>query len=1107
MSRLEKDQGAAEKHNGDSKLTVTVACPYQTKPFSITIPAHGQLSLINQYLLDLGQEQQPLTCFYIAREDFPERELDLLATASECGIDTGTKLVVVPKEYSRTDILNHLKQAREQLGFKSKSVRALNEGATCITLFKNTKIFQSDKKSSETATEPLEPSKTTKLSNNGDNEINSGQSKDDTHEQEAPVIPTILSKDHPIFEKSKPVPAHAPQNESHLVQELSLSAWNPVRPQYVAQGHKAYLRLVTLSGKIFHITAHSKGFSVNSSSDVAFDPKPLGIDDVSVLRLACKLCDTVGKPISETLVEKRLREENEDSVRVLASSSTSACFLSSPWLVGELPPIKADMYLTQVSSQSSGRDWMEEFCGALELERDSIQDMIARDRLLASTVHEFAIESAEGVQDILEGGLPPLNPEESEGKRVYLRGGIFYTMASDAVGLYTKLGGDEAARVAAKRDLLEIERLIRLDLDVPIIPVLTAVIDFLGRRVVAQCVVPGIFRESSSPKVIYGREPGSEQDGTLGQLRFDPTVHKHLERIGERLHVKPHTVWDEDGRKEQLATCMEAKVMIGTDGRSYLLDLCRLLPPDLAFLHQKSEVAYPHQMALLRPEAVSAWAQKHGPLNPDVTFEEAEVPECLRSEILSDRQKVLAASKYVQEIIIPKFVNDVQQDLLPYPIDSTQLVHSLHELGVSVRHLGFVHSVAKTRHQEAMNCSINNKAESSSQRSLSCLIELIEVTAVARAIKNIIRKKVSRVAPSEAYQVVARYFCSLRDMSESDLNSLSTEIASRYRVFIDNLEDTVALPAVFRQASSMLGLQWNNMFSPTPSNLLAIVPRVYVPQVFSKISSEAMSAGKESVNKGEKEGGMEFIYQALSFYSQVYGPVHQEVGRAFNQAAILSYDQHDYATASQLARNAIVILERTLGVDSYEVVVLYLNLIIFERLQGNLNEALVFSRHVLNLWNQVAPRTHPELATTFANVGRILQHLHCFEQSISWLERAKDLTEVSFGSGTPEVARILFQLSQSLLMVDDLRGATRIMEQAYRIFKSTMGPENDNTIESKKYLDQLLTTTVRSLKQSERSKRLSQLRAEPRIINFNAVAPRIGEQSANEVLKYIMGDD
>jgi protein TIF31 len=183
----------------------------------------------------------------------------------------------------------------------------------------------------------------------------------------------------------------------------------------------------------------------------------------------------------------------------------------------------------------------------------------------------------------------------------------------------------------------------------------TVIVDYLGERLVAQSVVPGIFQQAPDPagqkeqegapagahRIVYGGVDNGEK------VFADPDFDARFKKIMDKLHIKQHDVWEipakqvngeakcencdapngdtpngdapngevkGERKKRSLRTSLETKGLRGADGRNYVLDLYKLAPIDIAFLedhHSESEDSYPHRMTFLRNECVHAfWESK-----------------------------------------------------------------------------------------------------------------------------------------------------------------------------------------------------------------------------------------------------------------------------------------------------------------------------------------------------------------------------------------------------------------------------------------------------------------------------------------------------------------
>lgn len=135
----------------------------------------------------------------------------------------------------------------------------------------------------------------------------------------------------------------------------------------------------------------------------------------------------------------------------------------------------------------------------------------------------------------------------------------------------------------------------------------TVVVDYMGKRLVGQSIVPGIFKQ---------REPGEHQID-YGGVEGREVVAEHeafvepFSQLSKALRIKKHPVWDKEGKRHDLEGSVETKGLLGTDGRKYVLDLYRITPLDIAWLEQhwteNDGKGYPHRMAVLRPELVDSY--------------------------------------------------------------------------------------------------------------------------------------------------------------------------------------------------------------------------------------------------------------------------------------------------------------------------------------------------------------------------------------------------------------------------------------------------------------------------------------------------------------------
>lgn len=178
----------------------------------------------------------------------------------------------------------------------------------------------------------------------------------------------------------------------------------------------------------------------------------------------------------------------------------------------------------------------------------------------------------------------------------------------------------------------------------------------------------------------------------------------------------------------------------------------------------------------------------------------------------------------------------------------------------------------------------------------------------------------------------------------------------------------------------------------------------------SAMAEDLFERGQMFYLRGNIDHGEAFVGDALNFYEQIFGAVHPEMAEAYRTlanlyhrvaqplvrriqlyeaAATLPEDreeekakiraeagfENDEAVqqaklhhemflqqAVKLTRQAVVISERTLGLDSPETLQCYSDLAIFEHTVGNVELAMKLLQHSVALSNTMHGATHPERA-------------------------------------------------------------------------------------------------------------------------------------------------
>ncbi|KAK4137806.1 hypothetical protein BT67DRAFT_396657 [Trichocladium antarcticum] len=442
------------------------------------------------------------------------------------------------------------------------------------------------------------------------------------------------------------------------IKQITLSPWNPPPAQWRQKGHLLYLSVTTNEGEQYNVTGHVGGFFLNNCSNVKFNPTPRTDAKANSAHSLFSLLDKISPSFTKAFGDFQQFANTKEPLATFQIGNTVP---SAPWIV----PSASSSLITHISDPTrsqetfllggaentdSLRDWNEEFQSAKELPKDTIQDRVFRERLLAKLYADYNDAAARGAVLVARGEVAPLNPTEAQDAQIFVYNNVFFSFGADGVGTFTSEGGDEAARVATGKDVLGVKLVNQLDIDGLYTPG-TVVVDYLGKRIVGQSIVPGIFKqpEPGENQIHYGAVDG--KDVVAADESFAPSFAK----LAQSLRVKKHAVWDKENKRFDLEASVEMKGLLGTDGRKYVLDLYRVTPLDIAWMEESGPegAEYPHRMTVLRPELVEALGkqkardfvtaelQKRGALKKDgeETKEIKEKPEDEKAEAKEEEAK------------------------------------------------------------------------------------------------------------------------------------------------------------------------------------------------------------------------------------------------------------------------------------------------------------------------------------------------------------------------------------------------------------------------------------------------------------------------------------
>jgi protein TIF31 len=302
------------------------------------------------------------------------------------------------------------------------------------------------------------------------------------------------------------------------------------------------------------------------------------------------------------------------------------------------------------------------------------------------------------------------------------------------------------------------------------------------------------------------------------------------------------------------------------------------------------------------------------------------------------------------------------------------------------------------------------------------------------------------------------------------------------------------------QSSDSLLLDPPTTFSP--DDILNIVPIVKDSCPRSDIAEETLEAARVSLMQNQRELGQELLLESLSLHEQIYGILHPEVARVYHQLSMLYYQLEEKNAAVELARKAVIVFERTLGLDSNETILSYQNLGLFEHANGNTKLALWYMKHALELWKIIYGLKHPDSITTINNAAVMLQNLKQYHESRIWFEKSLAISEEVSGKTSVNTATLCFQLAQALALDQEAKAAVNRMREAYSIFLAKLGKDDRNTKESESWLEQLTQNAVSIAKHAKdvQARRLRRVHLTPQMGTGMRPLRQVGQGSAEGTL-------
>ncbi|XP_067651170.1 clustered mitochondria protein homolog [Haliotis asinina] len=567
----------------DTGFTVSITGP-GIEMFELPVSSMELVQEIHQVLMD-REDTCHRTCFSIQLDGLT---LDNFAELKSIdGLKEGSQIKVIEEPYTVREARIHVRHVRDLL--KSVDPGDAYNGFDCNSLSFLNIITAGDilekKRQPPTSLDCTPPDYIMPNS------------------KERPLIPL-----HPGIKEQR-----GPQ----CIKVLTYSGWNPPPGNRRMHGDLLYLYVVTLEDKKYHVTASTRGFFLNQSTEDDFNPKAAQPKYLShsLIDLLNQISPGFKKNFS-MLLKKRAQKHPFERV----PTPYQVYSWMAPQPHHHIDYIRAeDAFSTRLGYEEhipgQTRDWNEEIQTTRELSKKNLPERLIRERAIFKVHSDFVAAATRGAMAVIDGNVMAINPGEEAKMQMFIWNNIFFSLGFDVKDHYKDFGGDAAAYAAPGSDLQGVKAYFGIDPE-NLYTLGTVVIDYKGYRVTAQSIIPGILEREQEQSVVYGSVDFGKTVVTNEKYR------ELLQKTASQLKIRPHKVLNNKDEEIELFSSIECKGIVGNDQRYYVLDLLRTFPPDANFLPVKEgdelskemkEHGYPrdhrHKLACLRQELIEAFVE------------------------------------------------------------------------------------------------------------------------------------------------------------------------------------------------------------------------------------------------------------------------------------------------------------------------------------------------------------------------------------------------------------------------------------------------------------------------------------------------------------------
>ena len=287
-------------------------------------------------------------------------------------------------------------------------------------------------------------------------------------------------------------------------------------------------------------------------------------------------------------------------------------------------------------------------------------------------------------------------------------------------------------------------------------------------------------------------------------------------------------------------------------------------------------------------------------------------------------------SEFLIDYVIPTMVNEILSNLT-YPSDSSSLTTLFHSHGINLRYLGKVTQLLGDKKPYIRDLMIREM--------------------IARTTKHIFNTFIRNIDLSDTSDAISHFFnCFIRGAFMRNYNNPNTTVESHinekysltpsklwndidenvkihfhYDLLKDSFQAAEYILPIIRLLAQKTGVILRNksfdFYAHQPftcDDIMGLFPIVKFHLPMNEAAHDLVQHGKTCIMKGRIDYAFECLTDALQIFHQTYGPMHPDTARCYAHLAMLLNHVGDYTQAIINQSKAIIILERTKGLDFYE---------------------------------------------------------------------------------------------------------------------------------------------------------------------------------------------